>query len=381
MGLSNMRALICLLLLEIIAGSGALLSQTNQPERVPVEFNIVGLGKKEISIVIKENEAYLPIIDVFNILGIKIDYDAEQQRLSGFIRSPDTTYRIDLKDLSATMTGKSLTVAQNDFLVKEGTVFLRTAFVSSFFGLDFRFNPRRLRVDLGRSPSLPVIQALMRQRRYQRLAAQQLLIPTPDVYLGRTPTMLGSGRFDWTVSSRFSRSEYIGSRYNLHLGLQVLGGDFTGRLSGFSQHRSHHNDLRGQLRYPFIDNSLVQQIILGDFASPGIRQTSLTGIKITNSPLRQRYYFSQEVFHGQFDPKIDVELSSAISGLQHQQTDEEGDYQFDIPAVYGQGIVEIKAYDPWGQTKILRYRMNLPTTLIQPGKVEYSISIGRTPRP
>lgn len=48
-------------------------------------------------------------------------------------------------------------------------------------------------------------------------------------------------------------------------------------------------------------------------------------------------------------------------------------YQFNLPIIYGEGNMEIHAYDPWGQERVLRYRLNVPRTLLPPGDIEYSL--------
>jgi hypothetical protein len=117
--------------------------------------------------------------------------------------------------------------------------------------------------------------------------------------------------------------------------------------------------------------------VIGDYVSFGLLPREVTGIELTNRPPSTRHIFTREVFSGQFEPNIDVGLTGGVEGFQLKQTDAEGNYILDAPVLYGQGLMEVHAYDPWGQDRILRFRMNLPRTLIPPGELEYSLSFGR----
>jgi hypothetical protein len=243
--------------------------------------------------------------------------------------------------------------------------------------LDFRYNPRRVSIELRNTLNLPGFHALLRRRRREREAALRRVLPEPGSYLGRTPTILGAGRIDWIAQTQVALSRIQYSRYDVSMGLQAAGGDLTMRLIGSYQPRLSQNNLREQLRYPFLGNNTLSQIVLGDIITDGLAPRSVVGAEVTNRPLALRYSYSKEVYQGNLDPGMDVQVTTNATGVQFLQTGGDGQYQFEFPELYGQGDLEIRAYDPWGQEHVLRYRMNVPQTMIPAGEVQYSLSAGR----
>jgi hypothetical protein len=350
--------------------------------KVLVEYYVLGLPSTEMTIILRDTQAYVPLRKTFDYIGIKGDFNPAKMQLQGFLKNPDTSYVVDFQKGNASIRNRKLTVTPFDYILEADTLYLRTGFLNDLFGLDFKYSPRRVRIELKRTRGLPSLLALARRRRYEMLAQRQANIPASEYYLGREAAAIGAGRFDWTTSTLFTPSRFLGTRYSLGLGLQALGGDFTGSDVGFIDHGTNNtNQLRGQYRLPFLDNYTLQQIIIGDYVSSSVQPRLMRGFELTNRPLAQRFSFSREVFHGQFDPQIDVDLTGTSILPRYQQTDNQGMYQFDVPVLYGQGVVEIRAYDPWGRVELLRYRMNVSHNLVPPGQIEYSIAGGKTRPP
>ncbi len=365
---------IILLLLSIVSFA---VSQQKANEKIVVELKPLRMDPKEILIILKDTVAYIPAAESFNYLGIKADYDTVKQELKGFFLSPDTSYKIDVNAGTAQIQKRTLQLTPQDYVAEQRELYLRIGFVNDLFGLDFRYSSRRVSVELRNTLNLPGYRTLVRKRRREREAAAKKALPEPGYYLGRTPTFLGAGRLDWTAQSQIAKSKVQFSSYNVSLGLQALGGDLTMRLIGSYQPRFTRNDLREQLRYPFLGNNELQQVIFGDIITSGLAPRSMFGAEVTNRPLALRYSYSREVFRGTFDPNVDVQVTNVASGIQYFQTNGEGGYQFEFPELYGQGDLEIRAFDQWGQEHVLRYRMNIPQTLVPAGEVQYSLSAGR----
>lgn len=356
--------------------SFAVNAQQANEQKIVVEFKIMDVGSAEIEIILSGNEAYLPSKSVFNILGVKADTDAVNQHFEGFFRSGDSTFSIDLPSGRANYAGNPISINPNDYLREENTTYFRVDFLNALFNLDMKYLPRRLRVELKRSHDLPIFFA---ERRKQAIRRSQNRMTFPDVEMsyGRQFDALSGARLDWIGTSRFSKQSFIGSRYTLSLGMMVFGGEFTGRMISASQPHLTRNDYRARIRFPIFGSPAVRQIVIGDFVSSGLLSREVTGVEITNRPPSIRRVFAREVFSSQFDPNVDVTLGGGIDGNQYQQTNDLGMFQMDAPILYGQGLMEVHAYDQWGRERVLQYRMNIPRTLIPPGELEYSVSAGR----
>ncbi len=367
-----------LMTMVFLAVAPVLMAQQAAEQKVPVEFRILDVGRAEIDIILLNNEPYLPVGPSFGYIGIRPPDSqmVSQQRFDGIFKSGDSTYSIDLRGGQASYGGRTVAVAQNDYLVRDGDVYLRLGFMNAVFGLDMRYLPRRLQIEVRNSHTLPMYFAIRRQQSARR-NLNRFSIPEPDVYMGRSFDAVSGARLDWSGTTRFSRDAFLNSRALLSLGADILGGDFSGKVITTSQPHSTKSTWRGRARFPVFDTPALRQIVFGNFVNFGLLPREMTGLEITNRPPSVRHVFAREVFSGVFDPKIDVTLTGTAEAIQLQQTDDQGMYQVDAPILYGQGLVEVHAYDQWGQERVLQYRMNVPRSLVPPGEVEYSAVIGR----
>jgi hypothetical protein len=368
---------LTILLLGIVVASVQGQGQSSQTEqKILVELKIADVGSKEIDIIVKGNDAFVPVTQSFGFIGIKIDKGSVTDRLSGFFINGDSSYTIDTRSGTAKFGNNVVPLSQSDYLLRDTTMYFRTTFLNALFGLDMKFYSRRLQVEIKNSHRLPIYMATRRRLAMQRNLSR-VNFAEPDLYFGRKFDPFDGARLDWTGTTRFSGSLFLASRYSLSLGTEMFGGDFSGRVVGTAQLHQSKTQWRGRERFPFFGTPYIRQIIVGDFVSFGLVPREVTGIEVTNRPAAPRHIFSRQVFGGSFDPKIDVSLTGSIEGLQLQQTDDIGNYQLEAPILYGQGLVEVHAFDQWGQEKILQYRMNVPRTLLPAGEVEYSASLAR----
>ncbi len=352
--------------------------------KIPVELNASGIGKREIDIVFKDSITYLPMIEMFNYLGVKVSLDSFALEIRGFYKSADNEIVVDLNTGRTIIGKREYTMSEEDFILTATEVYVRIEVINDMFDLDFNYSPRVLRVDLRKTKDLPAFLTSARRRHFQPLS-KRVQIPEPSVYYGREVSFLGAGRFDWTASILYGKTPngkaQFSARHTGKLGMQMLGGDLTAQLIGNTRlttgTSSYKNTVHGQIRYPVFSSKILKQIIVGDFYTLGIVPRQVKGIELTNRPFTQRVFFSREVFRGSFEPNTDIELNMTATGRSTIQSDENGSYQYDYPVLYGQGLMEITSYDPWGQARVLRYRMNIPRTVIPEGEIEYSVSSGK----
>ena len=359
-------------------GISPLPSQVFTDHRVPIELDAKYIGTKDLEIVFKDSTAYLPAVETFTFLGIKASFDTSAMLLRGFYKSPDTEYVVDAGKGKVQVGKRGLPLTDQDYLISLPEMYLRIGLINDMFDLDFTYTPRRLRVELHKIYDLPAFQAAQRKRRMQQLAQRRFELEEPAVIYGREVEFIGGERLDWNTTFQYNPATRLASaHYTLALGSQFMGSDVTANLVGSARPDLYTNDLRGQARFPVFNTSAVRQVIAGDFVTSDIQPRLVTGVEITNRPFTQRILFTREVFHGQFEPGADIELSGSGVGNRVLQSDMAGSYQFDFPTLYGQGILEVRAYDPWGQVSVTRYRMNVPRDVLPEGEMEYSLSSGR----
>lgn len=374
-----MKVLFSLLFVMLNVGTVVVAQQSGE-EKIIAEFSVRGYTRSELEMIIKGGEAYLPVPETFTLLGIKFSIDSVAQRIQGFFRTSDSRYRIDVLAGNASYIDNDVLITTIDVLQREKP-YLRIGFINLLFGIDIRYNPRKLIVEIRDGRDLPSIVAARRRRIIEQQQLNRKILPAPEAYIGRATDIFGSSRLDWRASSRFARSSYLDSRYSLSLGAQTFGGDLTLRLFGTNTVKRTRNELRGNIRFPFLNNPIVRQVVAGDYVTNGILPRSITGIEVTNRPPAHRIIFSRETLEGQLEPGSIVEYSGSIIGAQATKTDALGRYSVSLPFVYGRGDVTIRSFDGWGQENVRSFRVNVPRTLIPPGEFQYSISGGKTRSP
>lgn len=351
-------------------------SQSSGSDKVPVTMRGATLIPVEAFVVTRGDSAYLPVREAFNFIGIFSRYDASTRILRGFFRNEDQEYYIDLREGTARYLHQEVMLTSDDFMFLNDTLLLRVGFINSFFNLELAYNPRRLEVTVKNGSDLPAALASRQVKLLQR-RLQRKVLPEPDVSMDRVYSFFSGGRINWTTTGRFTKSTYVDSRANLNFGMKVIGGDFTGRLLVNSRPSKTDYTFRGNMRYAFLETSWIRQLVIGDHLSLGIFPRDMTGVEITNRPPSNRRIFTREVFQGEVEPNMDVAVSGSIGESFLNQADDLGFFEFDVPVLYGNGLVEVKAFDQWGQERLLRYRMVVPRTLLPPGEFEYSMSVGK----
>jgi hypothetical protein len=373
---------ICLTAVLLAVSFGFLFAQETT-ELVQLETRVRGLPPGEIEAYVKGTNAYLPVVTFLTTLGIKAESPTSVEIVEGFLRHPDSTFRIDAQAGTGQCRGKQVGFVRDDYIVSGGQLYLRTKVIEDLLKLGLIYNPRLLIIDVSQTKGLPAVTAARRRRSLEQ-RTRAWFLPEPDYELSRDYSPLAAGRLDWSLSTEYRR-ELLGSgkffhRYQEASGVKVFGGDFTTRAIGSVFNDRHNGNFQAQMRWAFLGDVPVHQLILGDFTTVGLLSHSTTGVEVTNRPANQRVTCSREVFRGKFEPQSEIYLSGTVLNPQLLQTDPLGDYEFDLPTFYGRNTVEVRVYDRWGQEQTLRYRVNSPRTILPPGEVEYSVAAGRVKR-
>jgi hypothetical protein len=318
---------------------------------------------------------YVPVRSFFDFIGIQSTIDPENQRIEGFFRSPDTTYEIDLRGGSARFNGEPASFSGRDLFFDHDSAYLRIGFLSAFFGINVQFNPKHLTIDLRESDRLPGIIFQRRHALLARRGAQRQAIPAPETTYPRDVFATGAGRLNWHISPAYTNSDAYSVPYSASLGMKLVGGDLTLTTTGIANPRRSKNTTRGQFRIPFPESESVTQIVLGYLTPFPYYYGEMIGGEITNRPLGRPRVFSTDIFQGTLAPRADLEVTGLSSLL--TVTDQNGLYQLDLPVPYGFGSYVFRATDQFGRTQEIEYRVRTLTDMIRPGKVEYSVVMGK----
>jgi len=151
--------LFLVVILSILLNSSSY-AQEDIPDydELGVEMNIPDLGVYEILIAIKDQDAYMPISDLFDLLKIK--NEETTKGVEGFIIHPDSTYIINPIANLIEYKNKTFELEPVDFIQSQSTLYLRSNLFGEIFGLNTNFSFRSLSIKLDTEKDLPVIKAM-----------------------------------------------------------------------------------------------------------------------------------------------------------------------------------------------------------------------------
>ncbi|HVI47041.1 MAG TPA: hypothetical protein VM802_19345 [Chitinophaga sp.] len=353
---------------------------------------VQGIGGAEIPAVINNDSAYLSVTDVFNFLKIRNNVSPHLDSISGFFITEKAPFLIDKKNNLIYYQGKTYKLNEEDIVQTETAVYLRTGYFATIFGLECKFSFRSLSVKLSTKQELPAIremrQELMR-RNISRLKGQQ----KADTILGPRRSMFSFGMADWSVVATQRPEGGINDTWlNLSLGGMVLGGETTVSLNynNYAQQQviyTHDSSLvrpfdqRQQYyrwRYVNNDNKAVRQIIAGKVFVPSIASIfdPIVGVQVTNTPTSYRRSFGSYTLSNYTDPGWTVELYVNNALVDYTIADAAGFYTFQVPLVYGNSIVKLRFFGPWGEERFREENITIPFNFLPLHEFEYTATAG-----
>ncbi|HEV8538169.1 MAG TPA: hypothetical protein VGR15_04505 [Bacteroidota bacterium] len=343
---------------------------------VPVALSLRGIGRVEFDVVVIGPRAYIPMTALFKFLRLNIAYSSSSGVAEGFFLRAENRYRIDGRGGSATAGEKSLNITETDFVTRPEDLYLRQELFDALFGMRVKYNPRRLEVTLATKQQLPVFAERARESARRRRLTLGVL-PTADYSLDRRILPIGFGRLDYALVSQLSQKGTPRYTYALHSGSQFLGGDLDARLNGTFNESVTFDDLAIRLRYAFLGQSIVHQVVLGDVLAFGLTPTNVFGAEITNRPAPRRYFFAVEDLERTVPAGSVTDLYLGGALIDYQRIDDAGRYSFSTLLSYGVSRFDVRNYDPFGVEEVTQYHLVVPPTMIPPGEVQYDITGGR----
>lgn len=345
-------------------------------EIVPIEFELKRAGRIEVVAVKRRGRIYLPMQEVFNFLKVRNEYNAAQGTLTGFFVSPDTPYTIDSRAGTARVGKRTMQLAHDDVIIREGGPYMPVEVFDRVFGLPIEFRERQLRASL--STDVPL--AIFLDRRLQRLERQLALrteLTDPEVTIDRSFTFLDGVRLDYSLRQSLSPNRTPFRTFSSRLAALVLGGDVESRFVGRISPVTKMDEVRARWRFVPPKSTIVRQVVVGDFVTSGLISRQIYGVEVSNRPAYRRSLFADQLFMGSSTAERSSYLFSNSRLVAVQPTDAQGRYVFETPIRYGSNLIDIHTYDEWGELIEDSYRILIPSSMIPPGEIEYSLSSGR----
>ncbi len=131
-------------------------------------------------------------------------------------------------------------------------------------------------------------------------------------------------------------------------------------------------------RYVNNDFKPLRQVLIGKIPANAFSSlyNSVVGVQITNTPTTYRRSFGSYRLSDKTEPGWIVELYVNNVLVDYVKADASGFFTFEVPLVYGNSIVQLKFYGPWGEERIREQNINIPFTFLPVKTLEYTASAG-----
>lgn len=372
------------LLLIISLSTSAQQNETGQSAEVFLTFQYKGVVSVYTTAYFENDQFYLPVSELFNVLNIDHSVDQGRLAISGTypggksyifdFRSPDPRARAGETEISLTV---------DDFLIKDIDYFVRPEIFNRLFGLEFEIDFNNLTLDLTTEDKMPVVAQYEREQKRRQLEERDNLFSQEysPLKFDRSHARLDGAFLDYNLSTVFTDDNQILTLSNA-LGIEVLGGDLQGNtFATLSNEQTNFTTDRLRWRYVQRDKPLFTSGIIGQTNSEGISNRAITGVKISNKPVEARKLFDQFAIDGTVAPQSEVELYLNNQLIDFQESDQSGNYRFVVPLTYGSTDYSVRVFNNEGQTIDRNTRIQIPFDYVPSGEVDYTASIGRLDNP
>jgi cell division protein FtsN len=199
-----------------------------------------------------------------------------------------------------------------------------------------------------------------------------------DTDIGRTYPLFKFGMADWSAIATEEIGGKADTRLNLSLGAMIAGGEATAALYYNSTGSFSERQQRYLWRYVNNDFKPLRQVMVGKIATQAISSifNSVVGIQFTNTPTTFRRSFGSYTLSDKTEPGWIVELYINNILVDYIKADASGFFTFEVPLVYGNSIVKLKYFGPWGEERTLERNIIIPFNFLPPKTMEYTVGAG-----
>jgi hypothetical protein len=356
------------------------LSNNEDPDsydEVLVTLNVQRIGSYEMPVIIPGETAYLPLKDLFDILKIRNNSSVDLDSFEVFFSYPRAAFLVNWSKNIITGRDKVFSLKPSDIIQTEMGLYLRVDMFGPVFGLDCSFNFRSLSVNLTTKMELPALREL--QQELMRKNITQLKgEKKADTIIRNGFSFFHLGMADWAVVASQESHSKNNTRLNLGLGAIVLGGEANMFLNYSSDQPFDFSRQYYYWRHVNNDNKMLRQVTAGKIFAQSTSSLfeQITGVQFTNTPSTYRRSFGTYTLSDKTEPEWTVELYVNNVLVNYTKADASGFFTFDVPMVYGNSIVKLRFFGPWGEERIREQYVSVPFNFIPAGEFEYTITAG-----
>jgi hypothetical protein len=361
----------------LLSNKGICQKEQENFDEIAVILNVERVGTIEIPIVIQDQNAYLPVKEIFDFLKIKNTLSLQLEQIEGFFINPESRFIIDKYKNQIIYLNKVYQLKRSDLIKTETGIYLKLDYFGKVFGLDCSFNFRNLSVMMNTKIELPTIKEMQQEILRQNISKLQGEKKV-DTVIKRTYPKFQVGMADWALFSSQSQGYPTNVRLNLALGAVVFGGETNAYLNMNSTIPIKVEEQFYRWRYVNNDFAPLRQITLGTIFTPTIATTyaPISGVQITNTPSNFRRSFGTYTISDKTEPGWTVELYMNSVLVNYTKADASGFFTFEVPLVYGSSEVKLKHYGPWGEVRTSEKQILIPFNFLPKNQYEYTLTSG-----
>lgn len=375
----RLRFLSLLFMLSGIFMVSVPLAAQDEPlyDEISVYVRLPYIGVGEIDALIRGSDVYLPVTGLFDFLKIRNVPSEDLDLITGFFINPEAVYTVDRTANMIIYNGRTWELADGDLVRSETNLYLKTPWYGKIFGLECRFSFRDLTVNIDTKQELPGIKELKLEEMRANMTRLRGEVQV-DTTIGRSYPGFRFGMADWSVYAIEQEGGASQARLNLSLGSVIAGGEANLSLNyntgePFSEKQQYY-----LWRYVDNDRTLFRQVMAGKITSHATASIydPVVGIQFTNTPTTFRRSFGTYTLTDRTEPNWTVELYVNNVLVDYVKADASGFFTFEVPLVYGNTMVRLKFYGPWGEERTREQSLSIPYNFIPHGEFEYMVSAG-----
>ena len=365
------------LVLFTILFLGNFSSIAQEYDEFPIELRVKKLGITDIPVAIKDQEAYVSVSDLFDYLNLKNDIGNNPAAITGFIINPANSFKFDIPKSTIKYKEDIYSISEDDYILTPTTLYLRSSLFGEIFGLNTNFNFRNLSIDLTTDIELPKVKELRLENMRKNLNNLRGVI-NPDTLIERKYPFFRAGMADWSVVTTQQTNGLNDNRFNLGLGTMIAGGETNILLNYSTKVPFTSKNQFYQWKYVNNNSKVFKQVTAGKIFT---RATSslfapVVGVQLTNTPVTNRRSFGSYTLTDVTDPRWTVELYVNNVLINFTEADASGFFSFEVPLMYGNTIVNLRFYGPYGEERTEERIINIPYNFIPKKELEYTFSAG-----
>ena len=340
-----------------------------------VEMRAARLARESIHAFLNAGELLVPAQAVFDLVEVQLVRDDEGNWI-GFLEPEHTEIRINPAANRAWFDQEQVPTGEILMPDESEEIYIGQNLIERLLGVQTWFDLAELTLLLDPITHLPLGQRIDREQARDALLAERME-PPPDEISDQDERGLGGATIDWSLQVP-SHGNLSMTRYRLECGSALFGGalDLLYRGAADQRYDSAGDNLEASWVAAWPKRKTVRQMRLGTILGTGPRPRSLHGIAFGNTPYLRASHFSPTTLTGWLNPNWEIELYRNGELTDFVRADGRGYFELETPLEYGSNPLEVRAYGPHGEMRVLSQALPVSSDRLPHGKFEYEISGG-----